>query len=67
MVSEIVHTNGCQKSVHEDGTITNRSEYYWKSTDEKPVEGVENADIGYEIDTKKVYLFDGSDKIWIEQ
>ena len=67
MVTEVVHANGGQISVHADGTRSHRSEYYWLSTDEKPIEGVENADLGYEMDTKKIYLFDGTNKVWIEQ
>lgn len=67
MVTEVIHAKGGQISVHADGTRSQRSEYYWLSTDVKPSEGVENADVGYEMDTKKVYLFDLTNKVWIEQ
>ena len=68
MVTEVIHAEGGgQLCVHEDGTTTQRSEFYWNSADEKPIDGVENADIGYEMDTKKAFLFDGANKIWIEQ
>lgn len=65
MVTEVV-ING-QKCFHSDGTRSTRSEYSWLSTDEKPIEGVENADPGYEMDTHKVFLFDAENKVWIEQ
>lgn len=47
--------------------IRKRGEYYGKSTDTKPVDGVSNADIFYEMDTKKVFLFDEEKKLWLEQ
>lgn len=47
--------------------IRKRGEYYGKSTDTKPVDGVNNADIFYEMDTKKVFLFDEEKKLWLEQ
>ena len=68
MVTEVIHAKGGgQTCVHEDGSTSQRSEYFWLSTDEKPTEGVENADIGYEMDTKRVFLFDDTNKNWIEQ
>ena len=47
--------------------MARRSEHFCKSTDPQPIEGVLNADILYEMDTKKVYLFDEDDKVWLEQ
>lgn len=44
-----------------------RREYNGLSTDPKPTEGVKNADIFYEMDTKKVYLFDEDGQQWLEQ
>ena len=44
-----------------------RTEFYGKSTDEKPIAGVENADIFYEMDTFKVFMFDGGAMTWLEQ
>ena len=40
---------------------------YGLSGDTKPKEGAHNADIFYEMDTKKVYLFDEEDGEWLEQ
>lgn len=48
-------------------------EFFGLSTDTKPVdefgEGnkVTNGSIFIEIDTKKVYMFDAENKVWIEQ
>lgn len=67
MVTEVVNAKGGRICVHENGVRSHHSEYYWLSTDEKPMEGVENADVGYEMDTKKVYLFDITNNVWIEQ
>ena len=41
-------------------------ELYGLSTDEKPID-VGNASAFYEMDTKKVFLFDEENKTWIEQ
>lgn len=41
-------------------------EMYGRSTDEKPT-NVGNASTFYEMDTKKVFLFDEEKKTWIEQ
>lgn len=42
-------------------------EGYCKSTDVKPTEGIANATCLYEMDTKKIYMFDADTKTWIEQ
>lgn len=47
-------------------------EFYGLSTDEKPIghfEGVEvvNGSYFYEMDTKKIYMFDEENQTWIEQ
>lgn len=43
-----------------------------KSTDEKPIEyfeshKIKNASTFYEMDTRKVFLYDEEDNVWIEQ
>ena len=43
------------------------TEYYGLSSDEKPVEKVENASIFYEMDTQAVYMFDAQNNQWIAQ
>jgi hypothetical protein len=47
--------------------ITKRSEYYGVSTDDKPTKGVINAEVFYEMDTKKVFMFDEDNQVWLEQ
>lgn len=44
-----------------------QAEFYGLSTDEKIIEDVPNASTFYEMDTKKIYLFDKENKRWIEQ
>ena len=53
-----------------------QAEYYGKSTDTKPIEGVNNADLFYEMDKTKnsegetvhrIFMFDADAKEWIEQ
>jgi hypothetical protein len=56
-----------KKFLTHTGYGLSRAEYYGKSTDTKPTEGVENADIFYEMDTKKAYMFDGDTKTWLPQ
>ncbi len=47
--------------------INEPTEYRGLSTDEKPKDDfVQNGDAFLEMDTGKVYLFDGSTKTWIE-
>lgn len=50
---------------------TASGDIYWdirgKSTDEKPTKGVPPNSSFYEIDTKKVYIFDVDTMIWLEQ
>lgn len=65
MVTEVVSEK--KYGVLPDGSLVKKSEYYWLSTDEKPIDGVDNADVGYEMDTKKVFIFDEEHKVWIEQ
>ena len=42
-------------------------ELYGKSTDEKPTENIPNASVFYEMDTKKLFMFDADGKAWLEQ
>lgn len=48
-----------------DGSRTS-TELYGLSTDAKP-EHAENADIFYEMDTKKVFMYDEDGAQWLEQ
>lgn len=42
-------------------------EIYGLSTDSKPVDSVTNASVFYEMDTKKLFLFDAENQQWLEQ
>lgn len=42
------------------------AEFFGLSTDQKPTNAV-NADIFYEMDTAKMYLYNEAGKTWIEQ
>lgn len=42
-------------------------EYYGKSTDEKPTDNIPNASVFYEMDTKKLWMFDEENSVWLEQ
>lgn len=47
-------------------------EFFGLSTNEKPTDKfngvpVTNGSVFYEMDTKKVYMFDEENKVWIEQ
>lgn len=45
----------------------NNCEFYGLSTDTKPQDGVPNGSSFYEMDTKKLFLFDEENKVWYEQ
>lgn len=67
MITRVIGIGGNAHILYSNGYNCKRSEYYGKSTDTKPTDGVKNADIFYEMDTKKVYLFDEDGKAWLEQ
>lgn len=46
------------------GSVT--YEYRGLSTDKKPIDHVGNGSIFFEMDTLKVYMFDESNKKWLE-
>lgn len=66
MVTKVIRTNLGEVSIHRGGSSP-RGEFYGKTGDAKPKEGVKNADIYYEMDAKKVYLFDEDTGDWLEQ
>ena len=67
MITRVVNVNGGQYAVCENGDYKKRVEIYGLSTDEKPTTHVHNADIYYEMDTKKVFLYDENSVQWLEQ
>ena len=58
------HSNHCTAETH--GRHCTTFEMYGLSTDEKPTD-VGNSSMFYEIDTKKLYMFDAQNKTWNEQ
>lgn len=67
MITKIVEIDGETYCIRPNGDVSKRIEYYCKEADVKPVDGAKNADILYEIDSGKVYLFDEESQTWIEQ
>ena len=65
MISRILTT----VKVRDMGQVDMRDQetFYGLSTDEKPIEDAFNADIFYEMDTKKAFLFDAANSKWLEQ
>ena len=67
MITRTVSVHGGQYTICENGDYKKRVEIYGLSTDEKPTNHVHNADIFYEMDTQKVFLYDESNATWLEQ
>ncbi len=67
MISKVIKIDGDDHVMYMDGDIRKRVEYYGLSADEKPTNGVKNADIFYEMDTKAVYMFDEANSAWLAQ
>ena len=68
MITRFIEIDGDAHGQHDGGKdIRKRHEYFGKSNDVKPTAHVRNADIFYEMDTKKVYLFDEDDGVWLAQ
>lgn len=67
MILKIVKINGDDFRCSADGETCRRVDYYGISSDTKPIEGVKNADIFYEMDTGKVFMFDQENNEWLEQ
>lgn len=67
MITPIIYIDGDPHIVRADGDSERQTQYFGLSTDTKPVTNVLNAEIFYEMDTKKAFLFDESNKKWLEQ
>lgn len=46
---------------------TKATELYGLAKDVKPIKEIPNASTFYEMDTKKIFLFDEENKRWLEQ
>lgn len=66
MISKIAKINGTQYRIMDDGSREPMPEYYGKSADTKPVVGVVNGQVFYEMDTKGVFMFDGDTNEWLK-
>lgn len=58
------HSNTCDQKTH--GRHCTNYDMYGLSTDTKP-EGVGNASTFYEMDTKKLFMYDAQNGKWLEQ
>ena len=67
MITRVVKIDGDDHVFCPDGNIRKRVEFYGKSTDAKPTECVMNADIFFEMDTGKMFMFDGDTLEWLPQ
>ena len=65
MISKIITTVKVRDMV--DGLWRERVEYYGLSSDIKPTDGIQNADVFYEMDTGALWMFDEQNSVWLEQ
>ena len=67
MITILSRVNGTAVCVYPNGGHRSQNEYYGLYTDEKPKDGVRNADMFIEMDTKAMFLFDEENQIWLKQ
>ena len=67
MITRVVNVNGGQYTILENGDYKKLVKIFGLSTDAKPTSHIHNADIFYEMDTKKVFLYDETNAQWLEQ
>ena len=67
MITNIIQIEGTEYAIMQNGDLRKVVTGYGNSTDAKPTSGYRNADRFYEMDTKKVYLFDEDNGAWVEQ
>ena len=65
MITKIITVKGGEFAVEENGRIRPVETHYGLSGDTKPTEGVKNADRYFEMDTRKVGLFDEMGRVWL--
>ena len=67
MVTKMMDIGGCKTAMDGKGKAQRRvAEFYGLAGDPKPKDAG-NADVFYEMDTGKVFLYDQTGKIWLEQ
>ena len=64
MITTVIMQHGAEIAVDEHGTRPVAT-HFGKSSDVKPVDGVNNADRFLEMDTNNLYLFDYDAKEWL--
>lgn len=67
MITKVIQIDGSDFRIRPDGDVCKVATYYGKSTDVKPIDDIQNADVFYEMDTRAVYLFDEEGKEWLPQ
>ena len=67
MITNIIQIEGTEYAIMPNGDLRKVVTGMGLSTDAKPASGYRNADRFYEMDTKKIYLFDEDNKTWREQ
>lgn len=67
MITKVIQIDGSDHAIMSNGDVRKVATAYGKSTDTKPKDGYFNGDRFYEMDTKKVFMFDGQTETWIEQ
>lgn len=67
MITKVIQIDGSEHAIQLNGDVRKVVTAYGKSTDVKPTEGYLNGDRLYEMDTKKVFMFDEDTNTWLEQ
>lgn len=67
MITCAVYVDGDRHVENADRKLVRHPEFYGLSTDTKPTTDVLNASVFYEMDTKKIYMFDEENSRWLEQ
>lgn len=67
MITKVIQIDGSEHEILANGDVCKLVTYYGKSTDVKPIEGVNNAERFYEMDTRAVFMFDEDSKTWLAQ
>ena len=67
MITNVIQIDGSEHAIKQNGDVRKVVTAYGKSTDAKPTGGYLNGDRFYEMDTKKVFMFDEDTHTWLEQ
>lgn len=67
MVTKTIQIEGTNYAILPNGDLRKVVTCMGKSSDVKPIDGMCNSDIFYEMDTNKAYMFDEDIRDWVEQ